>query len=57
MERRFYINYRRLNSRTEKNRYTLLRIDDTLDALAESVIFTILDIIESFYGIRIKEGD
>jgi hypothetical protein len=41
---RFYIDYRKLNAITKKNRYLLPLIDETLACLAKAKIFTKLDI-------------
>jgi len=54
---RLYINYRGLNAVTIKNRYSLPLIIETLDRLYSSKIFTKLDLKDTYYRIRIKEGD
>jgi hypothetical protein len=52
-----YINYRRLNAITKKNRYLLPRIDELQDRLLGAEFFTIIDVMEAFNRIRIKLGE
>jgi hypothetical protein len=54
---RFYIDYRKLNGLTKKNRYLLPLIDETLARLRYTKFFIKLDIRQAFYRIRIKEED
>ena len=54
---RLYIDYRRLNAITKKNRYPLLLISKTLDRLGQSVYFSKLDLKDTYYYIPIKGGD
>jgi len=54
---RLYINYRGLNAIIIKNRYSLPLIIKTLDRLYDLKIFTKLDLKDTYYRIRIKEGD
>ena len=54
---RLYINYRKLNDITIKNRYLLLNVTELRDRLANAKIFTKLDLREGYYLIRIKKGD
>jgi len=42
---------------TIKNRYSLPLIIEILDRLYNSKIFTKLDLKDTYYRIRIKEGD
>jgi len=53
---RIYYNYRGLNTVTIKNRYLLLLIRETLNALYGAKYFTKLNIIAAFNRIRIAEG-
>jgi hypothetical protein len=46
-----------LNSITVKNRCTIPRIDDLLDAVAESAYFTSLDLTSGYHQILISEED
>jgi hypothetical protein len=52
-----YIDYRALNSITVKNRCTIPRIDNLLDAVAESAFFTSLDLTSGYHQILISEED
>lgn len=54
---RLYINYRGLNAVTIKNRYAILLINEILDRLIGACYYTILDIKDAYYRIRIKKGD
>ena len=51
------VNYRKLNDVTEKDFTPLPRIDDMLDQLIESQLFTKIDLKDAFNQLRIKEGD
>jgi hypothetical protein len=52
-----YINFRRLNEITIKNRYLLLNIRELRDRLAYAEIFIALDLRGAYNLIRIKEGE
>ena len=54
---RMCCDYRRLNSITVKDVYPLPLIDDLLDALQGSTVFTSLDLVSGFYQIPIHEED
>jgi hypothetical protein len=54
---RLCVDYRALNSITVKNRCTIPRIDDLLDAVAESSYFTSLDLTSGYHQILISEED
>jgi hypothetical protein len=54
---RLCVDYRALNSITVKNRCTIPRIDDFLDAVAESEYFTSLDLTSGYHQILISEED
>ena len=54
---RFYVDYRRLNQITKKDRYPLPLIYKTLRNISKARWFTKLDIITTFYKIRVTEGD
>ena len=52
---RLYIDYRRLNKITKKNRYLLPLIVEILDRFTGVKIFIKLDIKDAYYRIRIEE--
>jgi hypothetical protein len=54
---RLCVDYRALNSITVKNRCTIPRIDDLLDAVAGSQYFTSLDLTSGYHHIVISEED
>ena len=51
------VDYRKLNDVTEKDSTLLPKIDNTLDQLIESQLFTKIDLKDAFNQMRIKEGD
>ena len=52
---RFCIDLRKLNARTIKDAYSLPRIDETLDHLGGSVIFTSLDLKSGYWQVEMDE--
>lgn len=51
---RFCINYYKLNSLTQKNRYSLPLINKTLTRISRAKVFIKLDIRQAFHRIRIN---
>ncbi|PRP72873.1 hypothetical protein PROFUN_17034, partial [Planoprotostelium fungivorum] len=54
---RLCVDYRRLNDLTVRNVYPLPRIDEMVDRLAGSKIFTTLDLKDAYWLCRIRSGD
>jgi hypothetical protein len=54
---RLYINYRRLNKITIKNRYPLPLVGELFNRLSYAKIFIKLDLCNTYYRIYIKKGD
>lgn len=54
---RFCIDYRKLNNRTIKDAYSLPRIDETIDSLVGSTLFSKLDLRSGYWQVPIKEED
>ncbi|KAG5891946.1 hypothetical protein JTB14_002222 [Gonioctena quinquepunctata] len=50
-------NYRQLNNVTKKDSYPLPRIDDTLDTLAGSTIFSTLDLKSGYWQVELAQED
>ena len=56
-ELRLCVDYRGLNAITVKNRYPLPLVDEMLDRLNGSSVFSKIDLRNAYHRIRIKEGD
>jgi hypothetical protein len=54
---RFYVDYRALNKLIIKNRYALPLINETINRLSDTKIYTKLDLKNAYYRIRIKVGN
>ena len=56
-ELRLCVDYRGLNAITVKNRYPLPLVDEMVDRLNGSSVFSKIDLRNAYHRIRIKEGD
>ncbi|GJV34245.1 putative reverse transcriptase domain-containing protein [Tanacetum coccineum] len=54
---RMCIDYRELNKLTIKNRYLLPRIDDLLEQLQGSIVYSKIDLWSGYHQLRIREED
>ena len=54
---RFCVDYRKLNDVTRKDAYPLPRIDDTLNALAGSQMFSTIDLVSGYWQVEVDEVD
>ena len=54
---RMCVDYRAVNKLTTRNSYPLPRIDDMLDKLSGSSIFTCLDLQQAYHQVRLNEED
>ena len=54
---RFCVDYRRLNAVTRKDRYPLPRMDEYIDSLGDSTIFSTLDCNSGYWQIPVRERD
>ena len=54
---RMCVDYRAVNKLTTRNSYPLPRIDDMLDKLSGSSVFTCLDLQQAYHQVRLNEED
>lgn len=52
---RFCVDYRRLNAITKMDIFPLPHIDDSLDLLAKSKYFTVLDLASGYWQVAMEE--
>lgn len=53
---RFCIDFRKVNAATHRDAYPLPRIDETLDSLANAVLFTTLDLASGYWQVELDES-
>ena len=54
---RLCIDYRRLNSATIKNKYSLPNIDELFDQLQGAVVYSNIDLRQGYYQLKIRRED
>ena len=54
---RICVDYRALNAVTEKDGHPLPRIEDSLDALADAVVYSTLDMTSGYHQVEVAEED
>ena len=54
---RLHCDYHRLNAQTVRDKFSLPRIDECLDALARSNVFSTLDLSSGFHQMSVAEED
>eukprot|EP00731_Ephydatia_muelleri_P020755 Em0013g482a len=54
---RFCVDYRKVNTVTRKDAYPLPRVDDTLDTLAGSKLFSTLDLATGYWQVEVADED
>ena len=52
--KRLYVDYKKLNDITIKNKYALLKTDEIKNRLQKAKIFTQLNLKNAYYSVKIK---
>ncbi|RXN22180.1 Transposon Ty3-I Gag-Pol poly [Labeo rohita] len=54
---RLCVDYRKLNSKTQRNAFPLPRIDESLDALCNAQVFSSIDLASGYHQVAVHEKD
>ena len=54
---RFCVDFRKLNSKTQWIEYPMPRVDECLESLSGSTMFTTLDLASGYWQVEVNEGD
>ena len=54
---KLYIDYRKLNKMTVKNKYPFPRIDDLFNQLQGACVFSKIDLRSSYHQLRVRSED
>ena len=54
---RMCVDYRKLNAVTNKDRFPLPRIDDTIETVSKAVIFSTFDLASGYHQIMVRDSD
>src|SRR5436305_14911488 len=56
-KKRLVVDYQRLNNITIKDKYIVLLVDEMREQLRKAKWFTLMDLQDGYYHLRIKKGD
>lgn len=56
-EVRLYANYRKVNGATQKDAHPLPKIEECLDTLSASKLFSTLDLLDGYHQFEVNEKD
>jgi hypothetical protein len=54
---RFCVDFRALNKKTQKDNYRIVKLDETLDALHGSKVYSTIDLEAGYYQLRVQKDD